>query len=79
MPKPDDVLLDIEIADLAMEAALMVLTVSAETAILMRAETEVIASETRQILKANLALMVTPTSSQDAVQAAVALARRWRL
>ena len=79
MPKPDDMLLDIEIADPAVEAALTVLTVSEETAILVRAETEALASETRQILEANLALMVTATSSQKAAQAAVALARHWHL
>ena len=79
MPQPDDIILAIEIADPAVEAALMVLTVSEETAILVRTETEAPAGETRQILKANLALMVTSTSPEEAAHAAVALARRWRL
>ena len=79
MPQPDTALLDIDIADPAVEAILTMLTASAETAMRVRAETDVLAGETRRILRANLALMVTPTSSQEAAQAAVALARRWRL
>ena len=79
MLMPDNLLLNIEIADPAVEAALTALTVSQEMNIRVRAETEVLADETRQILKANLALRVTPTSSQEAVHTAVALAKRWRL
>ena len=79
MLMPDSLLLDIEIADPAVEAALTMLTISEETAILVKAETASLAGETRQILKANLALMVTSTSPEEAVRAAVALARRWRL
>ena len=79
MVQPDGLLLDIEIADPAVQAALAVLTVSEKTAILVMAETEALAGETRLILEANLALMVTPASSEEAVQAAIALARRWRL
>ena len=79
MLQPNYPPLDIEITDPAVEATLIVLTVSAELASRLRAETEVIADETRQILNANLALMVTPASSQKDAQDAVALARRWRL
>ncbi|RZA30616.1 MAG: hypothetical protein EOP02_00950 [Proteobacteria bacterium] len=79
MPQPDNVLLDINVTDPTVEAALTVFTVSEKAAILVRAETEMLAGETRQIVKANLALMVTPASSQKAVQDAVALAKRWRL
>ena len=79
MPQPDTTLLDINVADPAVEAVLTMLTASAETAMRVRAETEALAGETRKILIANLALMVTPASSRGAAQAAVALARRWRL
>ena len=79
MPQPDTTLLDINVADPAVEAVLTMLTASAETAMRVRAETEALAGETRKILIANLALMVTPASSREAAQAAVALARRWRL
>ncbi|RZI72373.1 MAG: hypothetical protein EOP13_15265 [Pseudomonas sp.] len=72
-------LFDINIADPAVETVLTLVSASEETAILVRAETDALAGETRQILKANIALMVTPASSQEAAQAAVALARRLRL
>ena len=79
MAQPVHPLFDIEITDPAVEAVLMLLSASEETAIRIRTEIEALAGETRQILEANLALMVTPASSQEAVDAAVALARRWRL
>ena len=79
MAQPDHSLFDVDIADPAVEAVLTLLSASEETAIRIRAETEALEGETRQILQANLVLMVTPASSQEAVHAAVALAKRLRL
>ncbi|RYF41145.1 MAG: hypothetical protein EOO38_21035 [Cytophagaceae bacterium] len=79
MTQSDHPLFDVDIADPAVEAVLTMLTASAELAIRVRAETEALEGETRQIVKANLALMMAPLLSQDTVQAAIASARRWRL
>jgi hypothetical protein len=79
MAQLDDMLRDIEIADPAVEAALTALNVAEEMAILLRAETKIFEGETRQILKANLALRDTSLSSLEVAQAAIALARRWHL
>lgn len=57
MLQPDEMLRDVEIDDPAVEAALAALIAAEEMATLVRAETEVLESETRQVLKANHALM----------------------
>ena len=75
----DDMLLGVAIADPAVEAVLSTLTVTEEMATRVRAETELLEGETRQILVANRALRETVLSSAETVQVAVALARRWRL
>ena len=72
-------LFDIEITDPAVETVLALLSASEATVICIGTETEALAVETRQILKANLALMVTSTSPEVVAHSAVALARRWRL
>ena len=80
MLQPDEMLWDVEIDDPAVEAALAALIAAEEMAALVRAETEVLESETRQVLKANHVLMEAAClPSLEAAQAAIMLARRWRL
>lgn len=79
MTQLNDMLPDIEIADPAVEAVLSTLSVTEEMAFRFRVETEMFESETRQILLANHVLKETALSSVGAVEAAVALAKRWRL
>ena len=79
MHQPDDMLQDVELADPAVEAALTALTLAEEIAALVRAETEMLEGETRQILTYNHVLMETALPSMEATQAFIALARRWRL
>ncbi|MDB5965812.1 MAG: hypothetical protein JWQ72_2312 [Polaromonas sp.] len=75
----DDMLQNIEITDQTVVAALTALTLAEEIATLVRAETEMLEGETRQILTSNLALMETVLSSLEAAQATVVLAKRWHL
>lgn len=79
MPQLDDMFPDVEIGDPTVEAVLSALTVTEEMAARVRVETEMLEGETRQILLANHALRETALASAEAVQAAVALAKRWRL
>jgi hypothetical protein len=69
----DKIAWDIQTLDPTLEAALAAITEAQEIAILVRAETELFESETRQILIANHVLMEAACSSLEVVQAAVTL------
>lgn len=79
MPQSYDMLQDVEVEDPAVEAVLAALTVAQEMATLVRLETAMLEGETHQILMSNRTLMGTALSSLEAAQAAIVLARRWRL
>ena len=73
MAQMDKIARDIVTLDPTLEAALAAITEAEEIAVLVRAETELFESETRQILVANQALMEAACTSLEAVQAAVTL------